>query len=44
MSDDWYYEIAHTGWSCGGWSEDDPTPEEAMRALAALQPHPAEEQ
>lgn len=36
-----HWEVAHTGWSSAGWSEDDPTPEEAMAALASMRPVPA---
>lgn len=28
--------VEHGGWLSTGWSEDDPTPEQAMEALASL--------
>ena len=30
------YVVEHGGWSAVGWSGDDPTPEQAMDALAGL--------
>lgn len=31
-----HYNVPHGGWSSVGWQEDDPTPEEAMSALASM--------
>jgi hypothetical protein len=31
-----HYSVQHGGWSAVGWQEDDPTPEEAMSALASM--------
>ena len=31
-----HYAIEHAGWASVGWSEDDPTADEAMAALASL--------
>jgi hypothetical protein len=36
--DESHWEVAHTGWSSAGWSEGDPTPEEAVAALASMRP------
>jgi hypothetical protein len=33
-----HWEVARTGWSSAGWSEADPSPEEAMAALASMRP------
>jgi hypothetical protein len=33
---DSYWLVEHSGWTGGGWREDDPTAEEAMEALASL--------
>jgi len=30
------YVIEHAGWASAGWSEDDPTADEAIAALASL--------
>lgn len=35
-----YWKVASTGWSDAGWSEDDPSPEEAVAALASMVPVP----
>lgn len=31
-----HYTVEHSGWSSVGWSEEDPTIDEAMAALASL--------
>lgn len=31
-----HYVIEHAGWASVGWSEDDPTADEAIAALASL--------
>jgi hypothetical protein len=31
-----HYSVEHGGWSAIGWQEGDPTPEEAMSALASM--------
>ena len=31
-----HYIVEHGGWSSVGWSEEDPTPDEALEALASL--------